>query len=1328
MVATRRAHLLRLLCPLLLAVVGSACDDGASGDPFEVRIVPDRLVGNAPLRVTFDARHTGSFDGDFTFEWDFGDGETSEDEDPTHTFAAAGDYAVLVRVTEGGSTVSGDVVISVSAAADLVVTDVAVTPRRTRAGAEVDVAYAYRNAGAPVVGEFGLQVFLNTERSLEGPAMRPLGEPRTEADELAGDAPQSFEDRLPLPDDLPSGDYFLGVVADRSGDVGDANREDNVAFAPFAIEVRNPTDTGPDLTPCSFDVPAFTAASPGITPLARVGEQLAVQVCFANAGNRPVPQAGYAIFLSADEVYDPDDLEVGRRSGVALGPDDRDTFDDAVDLPLDIDPGTYHLVVVADVEDEIEEQREDNNERAYPRPFRLAGLEPVEGVDLLVSSVDVAGDRLFWTQQVSGTLVLRNLGDTDVARNFVVRILAQPTNGDEAALLSSINRSGIEAGAEETLDIRATLSRRVERGDYRITACADPTDSTRDVNRGNNCRTLQRVLDLGGDPDFDPSVTAVGFAPPSLAAGETLAVTATLANAGDDATGPMDAAVLLSPSGTFDDAVVLERFPVESIPADGSVDIERSIEVPLDLDQQFDTWRVGVAVDPDNTLRGERDEDNNVRFAAGALTVTGAMGGCAEDAREENDRFQDAADLPPGTHADLGACDEEDWFEVGVPAGRVLDVRATWDDAEGSIAVDLADADGAVLRRAEGRSGAAAVFVAPTGEVRSFLLRVTSGGARLQYTLEVTLSEVGAGPGLRARAVTASPAVTEAGATIEVSFDLVNVGGADAPAGRVPVSVNDTPELAGATPLGDVDTPRVDAGATAEVRGARVVLPDGLADGRYYLLVDPGDGVGVGALRIDADQACERDEFEPNVSPHEEGVAEGAAAPVEPGMYEDLRSCRGDDDWYAVELAAGERITVTIEFDHVEGDLELQLYGTNGIQVLRESRGLRSPESVSERVGEAGTYFVRVHLKSDDVNIDNTYDMRIEVQADGGCADDDFEPNGDMLSARVLPGERNDLVLCPEDEDWFRFNIAAGSVVRFTVNAGGEGVEMTLFDPNNDQIGQNRRNIAHQAALTGFYRLRVRTEAAEAVEYQLEVIGVAGVDLVLDTLRLSRDRGAPGEALRADVSVCQLRNLNVADVVVRLLFSADERASAEDAQLGDFVIARVPGAGCVGVQQRVRIPRGVDAGEGFVVAVVDPLAGEADLNRRNNERAAAFAVVAACVDDDLRTNEGPATATPLEPGASPHEGGVVCAHTQDWYALPVEAGEVVVRLAFDNDVGDLDLALYRPGDGAPVLLGASETEDDEERVAAEVEAGELLIQVLGFDDAAAPYTLSWTLP
>jgi hypothetical protein len=115
------------------------------------------------------------------------------------------------------------------------------------------------------------------------------------------------------------------------------------------------------------------------------------------------------------------------------------------------------------------------------------------------------------------------------------------------------------------------------------------------------------------------------------------------------------------------------------------------------------------------------------------------------------------------------------------------------------------------------------------------------------------------------------------------------------------------------------------------------------------------------------------------------------------------------------------------------------------------------------------------------------------------------------------------------------------------------------------------------------------------------------------------------------------------------------------------------------------------------------------------------------VDDDERTNEGPASASALDPLLLSTD-AVICAFTEDWYALEVaQAGQVEARLTFVNAVGDLDLVILDQATG--VELGASRTEDDQEVVRLVLdEPATLLIRVDGFDEAQNDYTLTWSLP
>jgi uncharacterized membrane protein len=1163
----------------------------------------------------------------------------------------------------------------------------------------------------------------------------------------AADGEQGLQLDVQLPSDLASGDWNVGVIADPEGAVGDLDRENNVAFATAPLQVRNPSEDGPDLTVCNVGIPAFDQLPASAQPVAELGDQLGVSVCITNIGNRPVARFSYGLYLSEDEVFDSSDVAVGHRGDIALGPGDREDYQDLVDLDPSLVAGAWHLLVVVDPDDEVAERQEDNNDRGWPDAFQLASPGNVQGVDLAATSfaVDFTGDHAFWGQTLPGHLTVTNRGDTGVTRFFVVQVLAEPVDGHAAVEVGSANVASLDAHADTTVDVPVRITRRVPQGSYRLAAVIDPTNGVHDVNPGNNRRVLQDVLTLGGEPNVDAAVRQVQFDPAQIEAGGMLNVDAILANLGTDPTGALEAVVLLSPDGQRGpDAVEVDRFPVDNLNGGDQRPIERPVVVPVDLDQQVPSWRVGVVVDPGNHLSGELSEDNNVLFADGALTVTGAMGGCHEDAQfEENDDAAHAADLQPGSYPGLGLCDGSDWYRVQVPAGQVLDATVAWDEADGALTLTLADADGNAVRQGDGAPGSLRVFAEPAAADRALLLHVAAGGARLAYDLQVSVAPADVRPDLRVRAVTPVPAVVRPGSPVALSFEVANTGGsAAAPSSAAVYLVAGGAALdPQAAPIARIDVPAVDSGASAAVQG-NVDIPAGTADGPYRLFVaadaggavdeaDEANNVGQAALRVDSVQACAADPLEPNRSPFAGGGMPSSATLVPPGMYAGLATCRDDDDWYEVDLHAGERLDVTIDFHAADGDLDLELYDRDGQTLLGRSASLQDRESASIlRAPADGRYHVRVFLAAGAAAVANTYGLTVAVSAANQCPDDAFEPNGSRDTALLLPDGMHALTLCPGDEDWFRFNIPAGNTVSFQLAGGNAGVQMTLFDPNDAQVDEDNRRIVVDARVSGFYRLRVRVDAgaAMAVGYQLTVQGVSGVDLALTGLTLTPAEAAPGGDLRATAHVQNDRGDAADGVVVRFWLSADDRPSADDLVLAEQQIAHVEGGADLVVRQRLTLPADAMPGDRFVLAEVDPDRRVADLSRANNRTSAALGVVAACVDDDDRDNEGPRTATPLDPADGAYDHGVICPATEDWFSLPVaDAGQVTLRLTFDAGAGDLDLYVYA-ADGA-TLLGESATEGSPEAVDVQLDApGTVLIRVDGFLDDMNSYRLDWVLP
>jgi len=96
----------------VVAVNGGLMDGGFSGDvPLLVRNAVKYLAlvyawptastssGSAPLTVTFTGSGTGG-QPPYTYLWNFGDGTTSADQNPVHTFTAPGTYNVALYVTD----------------------------------------------------------------------------------------------------------------------------------------------------------------------------------------------------------------------------------------------------------------------------------------------------------------------------------------------------------------------------------------------------------------------------------------------------------------------------------------------------------------------------------------------------------------------------------------------------------------------------------------------------------------------------------------------------------------------------------------------------------------------------------------------------------------------------------------------------------------------------------------------------------------------------------------------------------------------------------------------------------------------------------------------------------------------------------------------------------------------------------------------------------------------------------------------------------------------------------------------------------------------------
>lgn len=159
-------------------------------------------------------------------------------------------------------------------------------------------------------------------------------------------------------------------------------------------------------------------------------------------------------------------------------------------------------------------------------------------------------------------------------------------------------------------------------------------------------------------------------------------------------------------------------------------------------------------------------------------------------------------------------------------------------------------------------------------------------------------------------------------------------------------------------------------------------------------------------------RACQPDRYEENDD------AESATLLVA-GTFPNLTLCDGEQDWYKLQLLRGDHLDVFVDADPLLQDvMDARILDDSGRVLVRGSL------AIDRTVSRDGDYFVR--LSSSDAFVQ--YGLRISLSRGTPCDDDRFEPNDELSTAGVLPGEgeHDKLTLCPSDVDLFLVDVPEG--------------------------------------------------------------------------------------------------------------------------------------------------------------------------------------------------------------------------------------------------------------------------------------------------------------
>jgi hypothetical protein len=154
---------------------------------------------------------------------------------------------------------------------------------------------------------------------------------------------------------------------------------------------------------------------------------------------------------------------------------------------------------------------------------------------------------------------------------------------------------------------------------------------------------------------------------------------------------------------------------------------------------------------------------------------------------------------------------------------------------------------------------------------------------------------------------------------------------------------------------------------------------------------------------------------------------------VTEGSYPD-QQINNVSNFYKIDLQAETTLTVSLEFLHANGDLDLYIYSDESFDVqylIAASDSTDDYEQAVANISFAGTYYIAVVPYGQEVY--TSYTMTISIS--DGCFDDANEDNDNPQSAADLNTvstiEAN--IVCSSDEDWYKIDLTSGQTLR--VNA-----------------------------------------------------------------------------------------------------------------------------------------------------------------------------------------------------------------------------------------------------------------------------------------------------
>ncbi len=1358
---------------------------------LDLKLTASTTSGNVPLPVDFTLTlDTDTPATEFFYSWDFGDGDTREvnpDDEPeligrmSHTYKYKGTFPTRVTVTwrknfNVKKTVTQEIEVRQPAALSLSTIAVA-GATEVKAGDKVSLTFNILNEGAAVTGPFETQILLSQDDVVDANDILAATIAHTGMESgLDGVSAISYPAATPYEFSVPAGVadglWFVLVHVDPKSAVPELNRLDNLGYATSLLQIDSTLLEPADLT---IGAPKLSQ-SKSVTP----GDTVSYTVEIKNIGKGEAKGFKFGVYLSQDEKLDlipnqavgvgditKHDMLITDPANSTLPSLDEGkayTVFRALSVPT-LPDGTYFLVAKVDVDNVVTETDEANN-IAIGATTLTVKKTIKEGVDVGLLSMQVKPKASYLGGNIGVSWHVKNLG-TMSSPKFPVTIYFCPTS-TLSKTQCVINQNKFElpplAVGEEKLDVSSiSISTSTPLQSWYLFMLIDPDNTIAELDESNNLKKWDNPpLKVTATAQVEIKPENLGFHPASVVAGAEVKVSHKVVNTGNTGSGATETWYVLSTvpeisllNTTNGKAAVVKK--VNDAGVDGLEVGQRAetIVVPEGLDHKVSAYYIGVILDA--TAKEKTDsKGNNAIGSATALKVSGAKGGCYEDAHDNdktnNDKAESAVALAVGSHDKLGSCANDDWWAITLAKGDSLVVKVLASEIlstspiAADLEVDLVGPDGVLIDSKKGLGLAKQAVALSVQKSGVYKIRVYphSAGVQAQYQLVLQVDPPPAGIDLFGSTLVASPSASYPGGLIKARLDLTNLGATAAGKFSIRYVLSaDAVIDAGDIKLKDVPYPKL--GATETLESLETIVLPSIAGGKYYLgaLIDFGaevlesneknNSIASNSINLNTQFSCATDSFSGNHT-----VADAAPLESKSAIYEKLNVCPGLEDWFKIELPKGKAFSAKVNWTPKPqaGLIGLQVLDASGQGVVAGTANPYNPIAAIPFLQVGGVYYLHTYVLPVGGKPAEPYDYGLDLQITDPnpsdvCLADAYESNNSAGQAFELGCGVAKMTLCIGDEDWFYLDLVKDEAVKVVLSHAGTGLEFSIH--NNPKTAALQKisgggTIDFKAPADGKYWMRTATKVAGAkpggtFAYELKVDGGKGVDL-----RPNIKSMFPMDVVQGEDAYLSTDLVNECKDVAGAFhyawyFSTNDKLDADDTKVFEQALPGLAAKKSLAVDDKVPVPVEAKPGPAWLFIKIDSQSQVVESQEVNNVDQISMQVVKLCLADALEPNNTPSFAKALDIGTV--QDLSVCPFELDWYVVEAEAGETVTLTAtFDQALGDLDMRLYEPGKfGAAVAVSATKNVP-EQIVFKSPKAGKYYLRIGGFAGDSNAYTLS----